>query len=82
MSVPVVSVETGGLYGSIIAATSVRPNPVEGDIFRGGDRWKPTGSALDSDNDRMSFIGISVTHQTSHFTLHCQDSHLLPAGDD
>ena len=63
LSVPVVSVESSGLYGSIIAATRVRPDPVEGDILRGGDRWKPTNRlSISSDNDRMSFIGTSVRH--------------------
>ena len=69
LSVPVVSVEPSGLYGSIIAATRVRPDPVEGDIFRGGDRCKPNNRFLVSfDNDRMSFIGISVRHHTIGLT--------------
>ena len=57
--VPVVSVQASGLNGSIVAAARVRPDPVEGDFFRGGDRWKPRERInMRSDNDRMSFIGV------------------------
>ena len=41
-AVPVVSVQGCALDGSIITATRVGPDPVEGDILRGGDRCKPT----------------------------------------